>query len=230
MRAVVLAGGEGRRLQPFTFVVPKPLVPLGNRPVLEHLLGWLRANGISDATLSVGYLAPLIEAYFATNPPEGVRLEWLREPKPLSTVGPLGLMRDRLTETFLVVNGDTFTDLNLPAMVALHRQKKAAATVAVHARSVPINLGVIEAGDDGRMTAFTEKPRLAYTAAMGVNLFEPEVLALIPPGTPMGFDALILELLAKKRPVYVYRHGGFWYDIGRPEDYQEAQEHFERNP
>jgi mannose-1-phosphate guanylyltransferase len=227
MKAIVLAGGEGRRLQPYTFVLPKPLVPLGTRPVLEHLLAWLARNGISDVTLSVGYLAPLIEAYFASNPPRGIRLEWLREPKPLSTVGSLALLRGRLTERFLVVNGDTYTDLDLGAMTRLHRRTKAVATVAVHPRAVPVDLGVIEASAAGRMTGFVEKPRLAYTAAMGVNLFEPEVLSLIPDDTPMGFDRLILKLLARRRPVWVYRHRGFWYDIGRQEDYREAQEHWE---
>jgi mannose-1-phosphate guanylyltransferase len=226
MRAIILAGGEGRRLQPYTFVLPKPLVPLGPRPVLEHLLGWLRDNGVTDVTIAVGYLASLIEAYFAAHPPEGLRLDYLREPRPLSTVGPLSLIRDRLTETFLVVNGDTHTDLNLSAMVALHRQRGAAATVAVHVRRVPVDLGVVDADESGRVIGFTEKPALTYTASMGVNLLEPEVLSLIPDDTPMGFDALILKLLASARPVYAYRHTGFWYDIGRAEDYREAQERF----
>lgn len=227
MKAVILAGGEGRRLQPYTFVLPKPLVPLGDKPVLEHLLDWLRDNGVNEATLAVGYLAPLIEAYFASKPP-GIALDYLREPKPLSTVGPLSLLRDRLTSTFLVVNGDTHTDLNLGAMLALHKQRGAVATVAVHERAVPVDLGVIESDGDGRMTAFTEKPTLRYTAAMGVNLFEPAALAEIPDDAPMGFDALMLALLAAKQPVFTYRHPGFWFDIGRAEDYQRAQERFER--
>lgn len=227
MRAVVLAGGEGRRLQPYTFVLPKPLVPLGNAPVLEHLLAWLAENGVTEVTLAVGYLASIIEAYFASRPPKGMALDFLREPKPLSTVGPLSLMRDRLTDTFLVVNGDTYTDLNLGAMQALHRQRKAVATVAVHVRSVKVDLGVLEADGDGRLTRFTEKPTLSYTAAMGVNLFEPEILSLIPDGVPMGFDALMLKLIELKKPVYTYRHPGFWCDIGRAEDYREAQERFQ---
>ena len=226
MKAIILAGGEGRRLQPYTFVLPKPLVPLGNRPVLAHLLDWLRGSGITEVTLSVGYLGSIIEAYFAANPPEGIVLDYLREPKPLSTVGPLSLMRGRLADTFLVVNGDTHTDLDLRAMIERHRQAGAAATVAVHERRVPVDLGVIETDDAGRMTGFTEKPSLTYTAAMGVNLLEPETLSLIPDDTPMGFDALMLGLLEQGKPVTTYRHPGFWHDIGRAEDYREAQQRF----
>jgi NDP-sugar pyrophosphorylase family protein len=226
MRAIVLAGGEGRRLQPYTFVLPKPLVPLGGVPVLEHLLAWLRRNGVTDVTLAVGYLAPMIEAYFAARPPKGVRIEFLREPRPLSTVGPLSLMR--LTETFLVVNGDTHTDLNLRAMLRLHRKSRAVATVAVHKRVVPVDLGVIRTDARGRMTGFTEKPTLSYVASMGVNLFEPEVLASIPAGRPMGFDALMIKLLKRRRPIQTYAHPGFWFDIGRAEDYRLAQERAER--
>jgi NDP-sugar pyrophosphorylase family protein len=224
MRAVVLAGGEGRRLQPYTFVLPKPLVPLGGVPVLQHLLAWLRRNGVTDVTLAVGYLAPMIEAYFAARPPKGLRLEFLHEPKPLSTVGPLALVRPRLTETFLVVNGDTHTNLNLRAMLRLHRKRRAVATVAVHRRTVPVDLGVIRTDARGRMTGFTEKPTLSYIASMGVNLFEPEVLDAIPAGRPLGFDKLMLKLLKKRRPVQTYTHPGFWFDIGRAEDYRLAQE------
>lgn len=225
MRAIILAGGEGRRLQPYTFVLPKPLVPLGQKPVLDHLLGWLHRGGVREATLAVGYLAPAIEAYFAVAKPR-VKVDFLCEPRPLSTAGPLKLMEKRLRSTFLVVNGDTYTDLDLRAMLAFHRKRRAIATVATCEKRVPITLGVLDADATGRVTTFTEKPTLRYRAAMGVNIFEPEVLKFIPRGRAFGFDQLVMAMMG--RGLYAYRHEGFWFDIGRPEDYQAAVAHLER--
>ena len=225
MRAIVLAGGEGRRLQPYTFVLPKPLVPLGQRPVLDHLLEWLRRGGVHEATLAVGYLAPAIEAYFAVAKPR-VKVDFLREPKPLSTAGPLKLLEKKLRSTFVVVNGDTYTDLDLRAMLAFHRKRRAIATIATCEKRIAVTLGVLDADASGRVTKFTEKPTLTYRAAMGVNIFEPEALKFIPRNRAFGFDQLVLSMLGER--VFAFKHRGFWFDIGRPEDYQAAVAHLER--
>lgn len=224
MKTIVLAGGEGRRLQPYTFVLPKPLMPLGNEPVLRILLEWLDRHGIRDVALAVGPQGPILEAYFQAQPIPRVRLSFLREPRPLSTMGPIALAR--AAETFLVVNGDTYTDLDLGAMIRAHRDSGAALTVAATEREVPVDLGVLRADGD-RLIGFDEKPKLRYLAAMGVNLVEPAAAALIPDGRPFGFDELVLAALSEGLAVRVFRHAGFWFDIGREEDFRLAQEHYE---
>ncbi len=227
MKAVILAGGEGRRLRPYSLVLPKPLMPLGDEPILVHLLDRLEAHGILDIVLAVGPLFPLIESYFNIRPRKRQRIEYLRESRPLSTVGPLSLLRDSLKETFLVVNGDTYTDLDFTEMARAHRSSGAVVTVAACVRDHRIDYGVIRE-EGGRIRGFEEKPVKTFLTAMGANLLEPAALNLVPDGQPFGFDQLMLRAIAEGRDVRTYVHRGFWFDIGREEDYRLAQDHFER--
>lgn len=226
MKAVILAGGKGRRLAPFTVVFPKPLVPVGNRPVLEILLRRLAQHGVKDVLLSVDHLAELIMAFIEGSPSlrELLNVSYVRDEKPGGTAGPLANMPG-LTETFLVMNGDVLTTLDLSALVAYHREQQAALTIAVHQKEVPIDLGVLELAGD-RVVGYREKPRLHYDVSMGIYVYEPRVLEYIERGAYLDFPDLVLRLLAANEKVVGYRTRDAWLDIGRPEDYARAQEEF----
>ncbi len=225
LRAVILAGGKGVRLRPFTVNFPKPLVPLGDVPILEVLIKHLLAFGIADITLTLGHLAELIKAYFQTHKQLAaqVRLRYVEEDKPTGTAGSLASVRD-LNETFLVMNGDLLTDLDLDALVSFHRRKGAALTIAAHRRQVKIDLGVLERGDDYRVIGYHEKPEHNYEVSMGIYVYEPSVLNLIEPKTYLDFPDLVLKLIARGEKVCAMPCDCLWLDIGRPDDYARAQE------
>lgn len=223
MKAVILAGGRGTRLRPFTTVLPKPLMPLGDVPVIELIIRQLAHCGYRDIILSVGYLAELLRAYCGDGRRWDVTITYSHEEQPLSTIAPLTLLRDELTETFLVMNGDVLSDLDFRAFEAFHKQHGGLATVAAARREVTIDFGVIHTDPDGRIVNFLEKPRYDYVVSMGVNLFEPEILQYLPnSGKPFGFDNLMYTLTRNHARVYTYPHEGFWLDIGRLEDYEKA--------
>ncbi|MBI1387404.1 MAG: NTP transferase domain-containing protein [bacterium] len=228
MRAVILAGGKGRRLFPYTLVVPKPLVPLSDMPILEVVVRQLAANGFDDLTLAVGYHAELIMAVMGDGHKWGVNIDYSLEDKPLNTIGPLALI-DRLDQPFLVMNGDLLTDLNYSELMAYHQKLGCIATVATCKRHVKISLGVLKYNSENRMTAFQEKPEFDYDVSMGVYIFEPRIMNYIERDQPLGFDQLMLKLLDADEPVSVYPFRGEWLDMGTPEDLQAASEHFETN-
>jgi NDP-sugar pyrophosphorylase family protein len=225
LRAVILAGGRGVRLQPFTVNFPKPLVPLGDTPVLEVLIGRLIAFGIRDVTLTLGHLAELIKAYFAQRPElaGAIRLRYVVEKSPTGTAGSLSLVPG-LKDTFLVMNGDLLTDLDLDDLVAFHRKEKAALTIATHTRHVKIDLGVLDISDDHRVTGYFEKPERSYPVSMGIYVYEPSVLKHITPRQHLDFPDLVLRLIACGERVCAYQSDCQWLDIGRPDDYAKAQE------
>ena len=223
MKAVVQCGGKGTRLRPYTSVLPKPLMPIGARPVLELLLKWLRRNGIEDIYVTTGYLSHLIRSFCGNGRQWGVRLEYTQESEPLGTIGPLALLRDELDCTFLVINGDVLTDLNLKAFLACHRSHGHPLTIATTFRPIKMDYGVVD-DTDGVVTNFREKPTLLNSVSMGAYCMEPEILDLIPDGTPFGFDDLVINMIDRKIPVHTYRHSGIWLDIGRTEDFHKAQE------
>lgn len=225
MKAVIQAGGKGTRLRPYTLILPKPMMPVGDLPVIEMLLKWLRRNGIEQAYVTTGYLGHLIRALCGDGSQWGMSLAYSEEPEPLGTVGALDLLRKDLDETFLVLNGDLITDLDIRAFMAFHRQHQALVSVATTEKTVKVDLGVIDA-DGAKMVGFREKPTMKFRVSMGVYLMEPEILNYIPSGVPFGFDDLVLNLLDKALPVYTYDHQGTWMDIGRPEDFQKAQNFF----
>ena len=227
MRAVILAGGRGTRLRPYTTIFPKPLMPVGDMPILEIVIRQLKHAGITDIVMAVGHLAELLEAYFGDGSRLGVRITYSREETPLGTAGPLALIPG-LDETFLVMNGDVLTTIDYTALIAEHRRSGALATIATHRRDVRIDLGVIETDASGRLTDYIEKPTYHYRVSMGIYIFEPAVLGYVTPGQRLDFPELILRLLAADQPVQSFPFDGYWLDIGRPDDYEQAIEEFER--
>lgn len=227
MRAVVLAGGKGTRLRPYTTVFPKPMVPVGEVPILEILLRKLKTEGFTHVTLSVGYLAELIRAYFDQPRAalEGMTLDYVYEQEPTGTAGALRLV-EGLTDTFMLMNGDVLTTMSMTKLLAHHRSTGATLTIATHERNVEVNLGVLDHDDTGRVIDYTEKPTLTYRASMGVYVVEPEAIQYVPEGY-FDFPDLVRALLDAGRPVMGYPSDDFWLDVGRPEDYERAQQEFD---
>ena len=223
MKVVIQCGGKGTRLRPYTTVLPKPLMPVGNRPVLELLLKWLRRNGIKDAYITTGYLGHLIRTVCGDGSQWDMRIKYTEESEPLGTIGPLALLREHLDTTFLVINGDVLTDLSLKSLTASHRQNGSMVTVATTPRTFKLDFGLIEESGN-RITQFREKPVLSHVVSMGMYCMEPSVLEHIPDNVPFGFDDLVLGLLEEDVPVGTFQHHGMWLDIGRVEDFQKAQE------
>jgi NDP-mannose synthase len=226
MRAIVLAGGKGTRLAPYTTVLPKPLMPIGDVPILEVVLRQLAHHGFADVSLAVGYLAELLMAYCGDGSKFGTRLTYSKEPAPLGTAGPIALVPG-LDDTFLVMNGDLLTTIDLSKMLAVHREAKALVTVATYDKTVKIDLGVLSLSERNEVVDYIEKPTMTYAVSMGIYLFEPRVLAYIEPGQRLDLPDLVKRLMAAKEKVLGYRHTGYWLDIGRHDDYQEAVKEFE---
>jgi len=225
MRAIVLAGGQGRRLRPYTVVLPKPLMPLGEKPILQIVVEQLRSNGFDHLTFAVGYLAELIEAYFGDGSRFGVSIDYSREDKPLGTAGPIGLV-DNIDDDFLVMNGDILTNLNYAAFMQAHKQSGAICTVASFQKAVPISLGVLELDDQRRVTGYIEKPTLHYPVSTGIYCFRPDVFSHITPNEYCDLPDLIRKFIAEDERVQTWPLEGFWLDIGRPEDYEKAMEEY----
>lgn len=231
LRAVILAGGKGVRLRPYTAHLPKPLVPLGDKPVLEIILRQLAACGFGRATLTLGHLSSLVRAYISHQESLGkaLAIDFVEEDEPTGTAGSLARVAD-LDDSFIVMNGDVLTNLDYAALLSAHRASGAALTIAGHRQEVKIDLGVLETDAEGRLTGYHEKPRYDFDVSMGVYVYEPRVLELIEPDTYLDFPDLVRMLLARGERVDVYRNNAFWLDIGRPEDYAAAQDIYERNP
>ncbi|GAA4389109.1 nucleotidyltransferase family protein [Actinomadura sp. NPDC048032] len=226
MHAVILAGGKGVRLRPYTTTLPKPLVPIGDEySILEILLHQLSRQGFATVTLAIGHLGHLIRSYVGDGSRWGLRVDYASEEAPLGTIGPLLTMRDRLPAEFLVTNGDVLTDLDFAGLLDEHRAARPPLTVATYARKVDIDFGVLTAVD-GRVVEFAEKPTLDYQVSMGVYGVSAAALAAYEPGFPLGFDELVLDLLAAGRHPRAYRFDGYWLDIGRPADYDRANAEF----
>ena len=228
VRAVILAGGKGTRLRPLTAVFPKPLVPLGNRAVIEILLQRLAQAGFVDVTISTGYLAELIRAVCSDGSRFGLKIGYVGEDEPLGTAGPLSLLRD-LTDPMIVMNGDLLTTLNLAAMIRYHREQQADLTVGVFPREVRIDFGVVESGADGEFQGFREKPTLHFDVSMGVNVIGAGALQQVITGQRLDMPDLVLKVHESGGKVACFRQACRWLDIGRLDDYTLAQEEFERD-
>lgn len=228
MKAVILAGGRGTRLQPYTVVFPKPLVPLGNMPILEVVIRQLIAAGFGEVILTLGYLGELIRAYFATHKAlaQRIAIRYVDEETPTGTAGSLTLVPG-LDETFLAMNGDVLTTLDYNALIDHHRRTGAALTIAGHRKKVKIDLGVLQL-EDGRVRGYLEKPEYVYPVSMGVYVYEPRVLRHIAKGQYFDFPSLVLRLIEAGETVACYENDALWLDIGRPEDYAAAQQTFEQ--
>jgi NDP-sugar pyrophosphorylase family protein len=222
----VLAGGRGSRLAPYTTVLPKPLMPVGDRSILEILLQQLRGAGFDDITLAVGHLAHLIRAVLGNGRSNGMSIRYHAEERALGTAGPLATIPD-LDGTFLMLNGDVLTTLDFRSLVAAHVEAGNALTIATHRRLVRTDYGVLHTdgavGATNRVVGYDEKPELAYTVSMGVYVLEPEAIAHVPAGRYYDLPDLVLALLAAGAPVGSYAFDGYWLDIGREDDYRRAQ-------
>jgi len=225
MRAVILAGGRGTRLRPYTTVFPKPLMPIGDVPILDVVLRRLVAVGFSDITLSVGYLAELIRAYCGDGSRYGVALRYLHEDQPLGTVGPVGLIED-FREPILLMNGDILTDLSSERLYNYHVHNGGLVTVALHRRSMEINFGVIDRMEGNEIRRYVEKPTMEYLVGMGICVIEPAVAPFIGRGKRMDLPDLITSLIAAGKKVVGFETDAYWLDIGRPDDYERAQAEF----
>ena len=250
MKAVVLAGGKGTRLAPYTHILPKPLMPIGEMPILEVLLRQMKRADIHEVIVTVGHLSHLLESYFQDGTRWDVKVSYSHEESPLGTAGPLSLI-DGLDETFLVTNGDVLTTLDLRDLVRFHKSQNAIATIASHKRQVRIDLGVIEralncrANDNASkvrtcdyadrcefwqggcaVTGYKEKPTIDYVVSMGVYVFEPRALEDIPKNQYLDFPNLVLKLIEAEEKVLSFPFDGYWMDLGRPDDYQQANQDF----
>ncbi len=225
MKAVILAGGKGARLAPYTKILPKPLMPIGDMPILEILLRQLKRHGVDEVILAVGHLAQLLEVFFQGGERLGMKIHYSYEDQPLGTAGPLSLVSG-LDDTFLVANGDVLTTLDFAALVADHQQSGAIATIAMNQRQVKVDLGVIQCNGSNEITGYLEKPTYDFHVSMGIYVFEPRVLAYIPFNQYLDFPDLVLRLIAVGERVRGYPYDGYWQDLGRPDDYEQAVDDF----
>jgi NDP-sugar pyrophosphorylase family protein len=227
MRAVILAGGRGTRLAPYTTVIPKPLLPVGDLPILEIVVRQLARAGIDHLTLSLGYMSEYFRVFLSHRKSLSrlMRIDFVEEEKPTGTAGSLSSVAG-LEGTFLVMNGDVLTNLDYRALLSHHADRGAWLTIATHNKPVKIDLGVLEDDRSGNVTNYIEKPVLNYTVSMGIYVYEPEVLQFIRPGEYLDFPDLVLRLLRTGRPVSTFRNDATWLDLGRPEDLQRATDIF----
>jgi NDP-sugar pyrophosphorylase family protein len=224
VRAVVLAGGKGTRLAPYTSVLPKPLMPIGDRSILELVLGQLRDCGIKDVTLCVGYLSQLIRAVLDNSRHGGVEVSYVHEEEALGTAAPLRLVDD-LDSTFITMNGDVLTTLDYKDLLRHHREEGNLLTIATRARPIQIDYGVLQLGTNGssnRVQAYVEKPQMTSTVSMGIYVLEPRALEYIPGEGYFDFPDLVQALLEADERVGAYQYEGMWFDIGRRDDYERA--------
>ncbi len=226
MKAVILAGGKGTRLAPYTKILPKPLMPIGEMPILEVILRQMKFAGVDHFILTVGHLSTLLRTFFQDGSQWGAHIDYSYEEKPLGTAGPIALI-DGLDDTFLVSNGDVLTTLPLRELIHFHRENEAAATIAVHHRQVKIDLGVIQWDGTSRITGYIEKPTYDYSVSMGIYVFEPRVIQYIPRGEYLDFPDLVRILISAGEKVVGYNFEGYWQDLGRPDDYEVAAQDFE---
>ncbi len=225
MKAIILAGGKGARLRPYTTVIPKPLMPVGNYPILEILLRQLCHYGIDEVTLAVGYLAQLFQAFFQDGKRYGLKINYSLEQEPLGTAGPISLLIDQFDDDFLVLNGDLLTTLNFSHLYQFHKQKQAAATIGLYQREVKIDFGVVEPDAEARLTRYIEKPTYSFKVSMGINVLNPHAIRpYLTPGKFLDLPDLMMRLHGDGQPVYTFSEDCFWLDIGRVDDYQMANE------
>jgi NDP-mannose synthase len=221
-KAVILAGGRGSRLAPYTTVIPKPLLPVGDRAILEIVLRQLRAAGIEDVVIAVGHLAHLVQAVLGDGSKYGLRVGYHVEDEPLGTAGALTQL-DGLDDTFLMMNGDVLTDLDCRRLISHHRDTGNAMTIATHRREVETDYGVLHTDPRDAIVAYEEKPKLHYRVSMGVYVLEPSAIAHVPRDRAFDVPDLVQALLAAGDPVGSCPHDGYWLDIGRHDDYERAQ-------
>ena len=226
MKAVILAGGLGTRLKPYTNSLPKPMLPLGEKPILEHLIEWIRKNGVKEIVLCVSYLRKKIEDYFGDGKKFGVKIEYAISKKPLATAGQLKTAEKFIDGTFVCLYGDSIYNFNLRNMIAQHKKTKSIVTMSLYDYKFNLKYGVIDTTKVGKVTSWKEKPELSAKINMGCYIMEPEVLKLIPKNKSYGMDNTIRKLLERKEKVTsVVSKKGF-IDIGDKATYEKAKEEY----
>jgi NDP-sugar pyrophosphorylase family protein len=224
-RAIILAGGKGTRLKPYTISLPKPLVPVGEMPILEIIIRQLKKNGFDHITITINHMAEIIKAFCGNGEKWDLKIDYSLEDKPLSTMGPLKRIHD-LPENFLVMNGDVLTDLNYSDFYDFHIRNSNNITVSAFSREQKIDYGVLEIDENNKLIGFKEKPSLNCIVSMGVYMVNRNILKHIPENQAYGFDHLMLDLLEAKTPASIKIFSGYWLDIGRPDDYEQANDDF----
>jgi NDP-sugar pyrophosphorylase family protein len=228
MQALILAGGRGTRLHPYTTVLPKPLMPVGDYPILEIILRQLKNAGVTDIILAVGYLSQLLQAFFQEGKRLGLNISYSFEERALGTAGPIALAIDQLEDDFLVMNGDLMTTLSYQNLLAFHKDKSAAATIGVYQRDVKIDFGVIESDEQAKLIRYIEKPTYHFDVSMGVNVLNKNsIKPYLKAGEYLDIPDLMVQLCKDGYPVHCYREPCYWLDIGRLDDYRTATEIFE---
>ena len=228
MQAIILAGGKGTRLYPYTVSIPKPLIPVGDIPIIEIVLKQLAAHGFTEIVLALGYMADMLQAYIGDGSRYGLKVSCSIEKKPLGTIAPLKLM-DGLKENFLVMNGDLLTDINYKSLFEYHKKLNAKATVATYTKQTKLQLGVLENNSEGRIIRFREKPILENKVSMGIYIFNRSIVEYIPDDQYFGFDSLMYKMTEKEDRAFSYEFSGRWFDIGMHDDLIKASEEFINN-
>ncbi len=230
MQALILAGGKGTRLRPYTAIMPKPLMPIGDMPILEILIRQLKEQGVDSIILAVGYLHHMIEAYFEDGKKFGIPITYSLENEPLGTAGPIKLVLKDLDENFLVLNGDLLTTINFSNLFNAHLEAKAAATIAAFKRTVDIDFGVLEINEKSELENYSEKPIFDFDVSMGINVFNKSAIeGIIEDLDYIDIPDLMMELNKEKKKIFCYQEDCDWLDIGRIEDYNTAVDIFESN-
>jgi NDP-mannose synthase len=228
MQALILAGGRGARLHPYTTVIPKPLMPVGDYPILEIIIRQLKLAGVDEVIMAVGYMSQLFQAFFQEGDRYDLKISYSFESKALGTAGPIALVIDRLGDDFLVLNGDLLTTLSYNNLFSYHKESKAAATIGVYAREVNIDFGVVESNDENRLVNYIEKPTYHFNVSMGVNVLNAvSVKPYLTPGEYLDIPTLLMRMCEDHLPVVCYSEPCYWLDIGRVDDYRVANETFE---
>ena len=226
-RAIILAGGKGTRLRPYTVVLPKPLMPIGEFPILEVIVRQLVLQEFKHITLAVNHQAEIIRAFFQDGSKWGVKIDYSLEDMPLSTMAPLRLINN-LPQNFLIMNGDILTDLSYSDILEEHVSKNNLFTIAAFKREQKVDYGVLHVDSNNNLIGFQEKPSAQYLVSMGVYVANRQILNFIPEGKSYGFDNLMMDMLVAGQKATVREFDGYWLDIGRPDDYLQAIEEFDK--
>jgi NDP-mannose synthase len=227
MQAIILAGGKGTRLKPYTTVLPKPLMPIGDCPILEVVIKQLKKNRFKKITLAIGHQHDLFMAFFGNGEKWGIQIDYYIEKEPLGTAAPIRHIED-LEDTFLMMNGDILTNIDYQKLFLLHKANNADLTIATHKRRQDINYGILEYGKDKILTKFLEKPSYDLNVSMGIYILSKSVVSYIPEQGRFDFPDLAFKLLADKKKIYCHPYEGYWKDIGRPDDYEQAIEDYDK--
>ncbi len=230
MQALILAGGKGARLRPYTTVLPKPLMPIGDMPILEIILRQLKSSGVASVILAVGYMHHLFESFFQNGERYDLSISYSFEDKPLGTAGPIALAMDRLEDDFLVMNGDLLTTLDYSKLFHEHIATESAATISLHRRTVNIDYGVVDYNEDNCLLGYREKPSYDYDVSMGINVLNKQALSkIVKTGEYLDLPDLMMQLAQSGQRVVCHQQDCDWLDIGRIDDYQRATDIFESN-